>query len=102
MGVVTMTYFAPLKKYILTISTASAYPNMEGPFDTYFLESDGITGPWSLINYNKEFGPEAYFVNYPSKFLGADARAADGAFHGFLSYSANFAFHHGANPPGSG
>eukprot|EP01062_Namystynia_karyoxenos_P082886 TRINITY_DN9424_c0_g1_i3.p1 TRINITY_DN9424_c0_g1~~TRINITY_DN9424_c0_g1_i3.p1 ORF type:complete len:473 (+),score=83.44 TRINITY_DN9424_c0_g1_i3:79-1419(+) len=69
MGVVTMTYFAPLRKYILTVSTATGYPNMEGPFDTYFLESDDITGPWSLVSYNAQFGPEAYFVNWLSKFL---------------------------------
>jgi hypothetical protein len=67
MGVVTMTYFDALQKYVLTISTATTYPNMEGAFDTYFLESDTITGPWSYINYMSNFGPEAYFVHHPSK-----------------------------------
>ena len=50
---------------------------------------------------------QAYFVNIPSKFI--DAAPAGGAAAGaprtmgmFLSYSANFAFHDGANPPGSG
>eukprot|EP01065_Artemidia_motanka_P002181 TRINITY_DN11028_c0_g1_i1.p1 TRINITY_DN11028_c0_g1~~TRINITY_DN11028_c0_g1_i1.p1 ORF type:complete len:586 (+),score=99.03 TRINITY_DN11028_c0_g1_i1:71-1828(+) len=100
MGVVTMTYFAPLRKYVMTVSTATKYPSMVGPFDTYFLESDQITGPWSLVSYNAQFGPEAYFVNFPSKFLAAEL--SGNAFHGFLSYSANFAFHHTANPPGSG
>jgi hypothetical protein len=49
-GVVTMTYFAALRKYVLTISTASFYPSMTHQFDTYFLESDDITGPWAYVN----------------------------------------------------
>ena len=43
-GVVTMTYFAALRKYVLCISTATFYPSMTRQFDTYFLESDSITG----------------------------------------------------------
>ena len=43
-GVVTMTYFAGLRKYVLCISTATFYPSMVRQFDTYFLESDSITG----------------------------------------------------------
>eukprot|EP01050_Picozoa_sp_SAG11_P008761 SAG11_NODE_787_length_7169_cov_4.571146_5_plen_102_part_00 len=43
-GVVTMTYFAPIKKFVLSISTATIYPMMTHQFDTYFLESDTITG----------------------------------------------------------
>ena len=37
-GVVTMTYMAGIKKYVLSISTASVYPMMTHQFDTYFLE----------------------------------------------------------------
>jgi len=105
-GVVTMTYFAPLAKYVLTISTASHYPSMVQPFDTYFLESDSITGPWSYVSYLSEFGPEAYFVHHPSKFLAARADIAnpDGAyFDAFLMYSANFASRGSSpQPPNSG
>ena len=101
-GVVTMTYFAALKKYILTISTATFYPSMTKQFDTYFLESDAITGPWSYAHYASEFGPEAYFVHHPSKFLAKRANTTDATYTAFLMYSANFAFREGAMPPNSG
>ena len=106
-GVVTMTYHAALKKYILVVSTASIYPSMTKP-DTYILESDKITGPWNYVTYMAEFGSEAYFVNFPSKFLGADVMSSDeddaSYYGGFLSYSANFAMRKikNPNPPGSG
>ena len=87
---------------MLTISTASFYPSMTHQFDTYFLESDDITGPWSYVNYNSEFGPEAYFVHHPSKFLAARANTSAAVYDAFLMYSANFAFHQGAEPPNSG
>ena len=50
---------------------------------------------------------QAYFVNIPSKFIddapaGSAAAGAQHTIGMFLSYSANFAFHDGANPPGSG
>jgi hypothetical protein len=92
-GVVTMTYFAPIKKYVLSISTATIYPYMTHQFDTYFLESDSITGPWSYVTYMQEFGPEAYFVNHPSKFSAAKADTVNKTYDAFLMYSANFAFH---------
>jgi hypothetical protein len=101
-GVVTMTYFAALKKYILTISTATYYPSMTKQFDTYFLESDAITGPWAYAHYASEFGPEAYFVHHPSKFLAKRANTKSKTYDCFLMYSANFAFHDGASPPNSG
>ena len=43
-GVVTMTYHPTIRKYILVVSTADHYPSMTQEFDTYFLESDSITG----------------------------------------------------------
>jgi hypothetical protein len=63
--------------------------SMGGPFDTYFLEADQITGPYRLITYMPAFGPAAYFSNAPSKFV-ANVSTDD---HGqkvlecFLSYS---------------
>jgi len=71
-GVTTMSYHPVLKKYIMVISTPTVSPSMVGPFDTYFLESDYITGPWSYIAYIPQFGPEAYFVHIPSKFMGGE------------------------------
>lgn len=86
---------------------------MTEEFDTYFLESDSITGPWSYVNYMSKFGPEAYFVHFPSKFLASDfvtttaspgdeEAAATGFYDAFLMYSANFAFKNGSTPVGSG
>lgn len=50
-GTTTMTYFPGIKKYILTTSTATNWPMMTEQFDTYFMESDSITGPWSIVTY---------------------------------------------------
>ncbi len=82
MGCVTMTYDAPLKKYIMCITDGG---NTCSKMNTYILESDDITGKWSLVAYMKDFGEQAYFVNIPSKFIGKDGRTA------WLLYSGNFA-----------
>ena len=38
-GCTTMTYFAAIKKFVITINTASNYPVMDGgDFDTWMLE----------------------------------------------------------------
>ena len=55
-----------------------------GPMDTYVLESLSLTGPWKLVTYMPSFGPQAYFVNLPSKFISSDGRT------GWLCYSANY------------
>ena len=97
-GCVTMTYNAPLKKYLMCIT--DGWPTIKS-MDTYILESDAITGPWRIAAYLKDFGPQAYFVNIPTKFISPDGRTA------WLSYSANFTYGQNdpafvGNPPGSG
>jgi hypothetical protein len=97
-GCVTMTYDAPLKRYLMCIT--DGWPTIKS-MDTYILESPEITGPWKLAAYWKDFGPQTYFVNIPSKFISADGRTA------WLSYSANFTYGQDdpvftGNPPGSG
>jgi hypothetical protein len=97
-GCVTMTYDAPLKKYLMCVT--DGWPTLRS-MDTYILESAEITGPWTMAVYWKDFGPQAYFVNLPTKFISADGRTA------WLSYSANFAYGQNdpayeGNPPGSG
>ena len=82
MGCVTMTYNAPLKKYLLCVTDGG---NTGGYFNSYILESDRITGPWKLLHYLYHFGEQGYFVNIPSKFISADGRTF------WLCYSANFA-----------
>ena len=61
-GVVTMTYMPAVKKFIMCVSTctwANGSKSTVGPFDTYFLESDSITGPFTMVSYLAQFGPEA-------------------------------------------
>ncbi len=91
-GCVTMTYNAPLKKYLMCITDGV---KTISKFNTYILESDRVTGPWKLVVYMHEFGEQAYFVNIPSKFISADGRTA------WLCYAANFSVgpHHD-NPVG--
>lgn len=69
-------------------------------YGTYILESDQMTGPWKMVCYLKDFGPQAYFVNIPSKFISEDGKRA------WLCYSANFAYNRDrqaspGNPKGS-
>ena len=102
-GSSTMTYFAPLRKYVMSVSTASNYPTMDGgDFDSYFLESDSITGPWKYVTYMRQFGPQVYFANHPSKFSAKQADTAARTYDAFLMYSANYDPHtHVQNPPNS-
>jgi hypothetical protein len=80
-GCVTMTYDAPLKKFLMCITDGG---NTISKFNTYILESEYVTGPWKLVVYMHEFGEQAYFVNIPSKFISPDGRTA------WLCYAANF------------
>ena len=96
-GCVTVTYNAPLKKYLMCVT----YGGKRGgggktDYDTYILEASSIAGPWKLVTYLKAFGPQAYFVNIPSKFISKDGRTM------WLCYSANWSRKGAAgNPPGS-
>jgi hypothetical protein len=97
MGCVTVTYNAPLKKYLMCVTDGGTTCDK---MNTYILESKNITGPWKLVSYLKNFGEQAYFVNIPSKFISEDGKNA------WLLYSANFASHWNGtklkeNPPGS-
>lgn len=98
MGCVTITYNAPLKKYLMSITDGV---DTTSRFHTYILESDRITGPWRLVTYMKNFGEQAYFVNIPSKFISGDGRTV------WLCYAANFKRTLNgqplrSDPPGSG
>jgi hypothetical protein len=96
-GCVTITYNAPLKKYLMCIT--DGWPT-NAKMSSYTLESDNITGPWKLVTYMKNFGEQGYFLNFPSKFISEDGRTA------WLCYSGNFwdeanGVSIGVNPPGS-
>ena len=81
MGGVTITYNAPLKKYLMCIT--DGWPGT-ADMNTYVLESPEITGPWKMVTFMRGFGRQGYFSTFPSKFISADGRTA------WLSYSANF------------
>jgi hypothetical protein len=59
--------------------------NTSAKMSTSILEADDLTGEWKLVTYLKDFGEQAYFVNFPSKFISQDGRTA------WLLYSSNFA-----------
>ncbi len=82
MGVVTVTYNAPLKKYLMCVT--DGWPTC-AKMSSYILEADDLTGPWRMIVYMKDFGEQAYFLNFPSKFISSDGKTL------WLCYSANFA-----------
>ena len=82
MGCVTITYNAPLKKYIMCVTDGG---NTVSKMHTYLLESDKLEGEWKIISYLKDFGEQAYFVNIPSKFISKDGKQM------WLLYSGNFA-----------
>ena len=95
MGCVTMTYNAPLDKYLLCVTDGR---KTRGYKHTYLLESDRVGGPWKLARYFDRFGEAAYFVNIPSKFISGDGLTM------WLCYSANFErndFHMEEKPDGS-
>ena len=56
MGVTTMTWVPALGKFLVCVGTPSVSPSMVGPFDTYILEGDTLTGPFSLVAYMPQFG----------------------------------------------
>jgi hypothetical protein len=94
MGCVTMTFNPKLEKYLMCVTDGRETIHS---MNTYLLESDSLTGPFRLVTYMKDFGPQAYFVNIPSKFISGDGRTA------WLCYSANFTPQKlPVNPPGSG
>jgi len=97
MGCVTVTYNAPLKKYLMCVTDGG---NTVSRMNTYLLESATLTGDWKIITYLKHFGEQAYFVNIPSKFISRDGQTM------WLMYSGNFATNWNneqikPNPPGS-
>ena len=81
MGCVTVTYNAPLKRYFMAVTDGG---DTVSRMNTYILESASLTGEWRLVTYMKAFGEQAYFVNFPSKFISPDGRRM------VICYSGNF------------
>jgi hypothetical protein len=80
-GCVMTTYNAPVRRYLMCLTDGG---NTISRFNTYILESETVTRPWKLVVFMKNFGEQAYFVNFPSKFIG------QGGEQMWLLYAANF------------
>lgn len=100
MGCVTATWVPGLRKYLMCVT--DGWPTV-AKMNSYILESDTLTGPWRMVCYMEGFGEQAYFLNFPSKFISADGHTL------WLAYSANFTTNNGMkrngidlkiNPPG--
>jgi hypothetical protein len=73
----------------------------ESTMDSYLLEADTPTGPWRWVTFLEHFGSQAYFLNFPTRFISADGATA------WLCYSANHSNQYSGrdlpvDPPGSG
>ena len=63
MGCVTATYVPGFKKYLMCVT--DGWPTV-AKMNSYILEADAITGPWRMVTYMKDFGEQAYFLNFPA------------------------------------
>jgi hypothetical protein len=84
LGSATITYAKALDSYLMFTSAPEDGLNGRGRYDTMVLESKSITGPWRLVHYMPQFGPQGYFVNAPTKFISEDGSKL------WLSWSANY------------
>jgi hypothetical protein len=93
LGSATITYDAPLKTYLMWVTTPTDGVNTTGRYDSMLLEADAIGGPWRMVHYLPRFGPQAYFLTSPSKFISDDGRKL------WVTYSANY--NNTEDPPGT-
>jgi len=91
-GTVTATWHEELKRFLFAITTPTTLPSTVGPYDTWVLEAPTLTGPFRLVSYMPRFGQQAYFVSFPSRFLGPGKDAV-------MAFSANFACRTGGCEP---
>ena len=83
-GIVTATYNPGLKRYFMCITDGHRGVTSRKKYTSYILESDRLTGPWKMVAYMEDFGPQAYFLNILSKFISDDGETM------WLCYSANY------------
>jgi hypothetical protein len=95
LGCVTVTWNPVLRRFFMCIIDGGN-SGMDD-FNTMIMEAETLTGPWRRVVLMEKFGDQAYFANFPSKFIGGDGRTM------WLSYSANYAPKNkrAANPAGS-
>lgn len=91
LGNVGLTYNAPLKKFIMTLSRVDRADS----FDTLVLEADAIDGDYKVVQYMKGFAVASYFMNIPSRFISDDGLTM------WLCYSSNYQKIHSPSIGGS-
>lgn len=86
-----LTFIPALRKYILM--TARLMENENNlPYNVLvFWESDSITGPFKMVHYLRDWGPQTYFPNIPAKFISPDGKTM------WLCVACNYS-HPGSNP----
>ncbi|MBI2432783.1 MAG: hypothetical protein HYV26_07935 [Candidatus Hydrogenedentes bacterium] len=69
-----MTYIPGIDKFILmTARLKEGEENL--PYNVLiFWESSQITGPFRLVHYLRDWGPQTYFPNIPAKFISQDGK----------------------------
>lgn len=102
LGHASVVFNKPLGKYLMCVAPLAVKDNdTNGPklfaaTGCLLLEADRLAGPWRVFQFLGGFGPNAYAMSMPSKFLSPDGRTA------WLLYSAGWgAKGLPANPPGS-
>ncbi|MCB0729859.1 MAG: hypothetical protein KDC88_02400 [Ignavibacteriae bacterium] len=69
-----ITFIPALRKYILMTARLKENEN-NLPYNVLiFWESDNITGPYKMVHYLKDWGPQTYFPNIPAKFISPDGK----------------------------
>jgi hypothetical protein len=97
-GGLTLTYNAPLAKFILVSNLPSdrIHPT-DCDFDTYILESSSIDSGYKLVSYMPSLGPQMYFQQISSSYWSSDG------YTGVMFSSGNWdgsCTTQGSNPPG--
>lgn len=74
LGSESITYLPGIRKYLLmTARLKESEKNL--PYNVLiFYEADSITGPYRMVHYLRDWGPQAYFPNVPAKFVSADGK----------------------------
>ncbi len=92
LGSESITWFPKLKKYIL-MSCRLKEGEKNLPYNiTSFWEADDITGPYKIIHYMRDWGPQTYFPNIPAQMINDDGRSA------WMTVSCNYYKSNGFNP----
>ena len=94
LGSESITYIPPLKKFLLmTARLKEAEENL--PYNVLvFWEADRVTGPYRMVHYLRDWGPQTYFPNIPAKFIGEDGKTL------WLCVSSNYSQKATPNPFG--